>query len=264
MTKARLLVVEDEAELRADLIELLELCDFEVDGSGNGAEAFALIQRDQPDLVICDVQLPGMTGIEILKSLLGARGYRPFMVMFTAYGDEGTLQELRRLGAHACLVKPVGFDAMLTQIHALLATERPSAPAPDKAASAILVVEHEADLAEEIAELLDSHGVQAHCADSIDVALQCLRDTPEIRGVLLDIGLGRENGLDLIRAAASDSVLAGRDLKFLLISGTSIDREPIHQLPIIPAACLQKPVRPNDLLAFAAEVSRPNASVNRG
>ena len=85
MTKARLLVVEDEAELRADLIELLELCDFEVDGSGNGAEAFALIQRDQPDLVICDVQLPGMTGIEILNSLLGARGYRPFMVMFTMY-----------------------------------------------------------------------------------------------------------------------------------------------------------------------------------
>lgn len=255
MTKARLLVVEDEAELRVDMIELLEFCGFEVEGSGNGAEAFELIQSHQPDLVICDVQLPGMTGIEILKSLLGTRGHRPWMVMFTAYGDEGTLEELRRLGAHACLVKPVSFDAMLEQIRSLLAIGAHPSPSPDNVAPAVLVVEHEAALSEEIAELLESHGVSTYCAESIDVALARLRDSTEIAGVLLDIGLGQDNGLDLIRAAANDPDLASRGLKFLLISGTAIDQEPIDKLPITPHGCLQKPVRPAELLAFAANLS---------
>lgn len=251
MTLARLLVVEDEAELRADLIELLECCNFEVSGSGDGAEAFAMIQRDRPDLVICDVQLPGMTGIEILKGLRASKGYRPIMLMFTAYGDDEMLHALNKLGAQGALVKPVGFETMLNKITELL-THRPAPEAATASdAPVILIVEQEAALAEEIAELLESHGRTALCANSLEDAFEQLRLHPEISGVLLDIRLGGDNALHLIHTVATDPVLSLRDIQFGLMGSEQTPAEANAKLPVVRTAFLQKPIRPKDLLAFA-------------
>ena len=251
MTQARLLVVEDEAELRADLIELLECFNFEMSGSGDGAEAFAMIQRDRPDLVICDVQLPGMTGIEILKGLRASKGYRPMMLMFTAYGDDEMLQALHKLGAQGALVKPVSFETMLNKINDLLTNRPVPEMATTTGAPAILIVEPETALAEEIAELLESHGRTAHCADNFDDALDLLRANPDISGVLVDNRLGCDNALHLIHTVAQDQVLALRDIQFGLMGSERARPENDAQMPAIRTVFLPKPIRPKDLLCFA-------------
>jgi DNA-binding response OmpR family regulator len=267
MTDARILIVEDEDALRHDLVELLEGEGYDVLDRGDGGEAIAAIELYRPRLVVCDVQLPSLGGIGILKAVRSSRIASPIMIMMTAYGDNETRETLRGLGAKECLVKPVSFDELLAAIERHLSGAQtedvaPASPAVATApaaapsavqveAPAILVVEDETDLADEMAELFDSFGHVAACAASVDAALAKLREFPTLKGALVDLGLGTESGLDLIRRVAEDPELAARHIKFLVLSGRVPDSEEISALPIMPTGCLSKPARISDIVSFA-------------
>ncbi len=268
MTDTRVLVVEDEEALRLDLVDLLEGEGFDVLDRGDGGEAVAAIELYRPQLVVCDVQLPSLGGIGILKAVRSSRNASPSMIMMTAFGDNETVDTLKSLGAKDVLIKPISFDDLLAAIErnlpgagedlamevassavaAPVQVETPSVPAE---APAILVVEDETDLAEEMAELFDSFGHVAACAGTIDDAVEKLRNHPTLKGALVDLGLGTESGLDLIRRVAEDPALAARQIKFLVLSGRVPDAEEIAALPIMPTACLSKPARISDIVNFA-------------
>ena len=269
MTDARILIVEDEEALRLDLVDLLEGEGYEVLHRGDGGEAIAAIELYRPRLVVCDVQLPSLGGIGILKAVRSSRIASPIMIMMTAYGDHETIDTLRSLGAKQCLVKPVSFEELLAAIERNLsgvlevkaqtapaATPSPAVPAASPAAEApvILVVEDETDLAEEMAELLDSFGHVAACAGTVDAALGKLREHPTLKGALVDLALGTQSGLDLIRRVAEDEDLAARHIKFLVLSGRTPDAKEIAALPIMPSGCLSKPTRIADIVKFANEL----------
>ena len=267
MTDARILIVEDEDALRHDLVDLLNGEGYDVLDRGDGGEAIAAIELYRPRLVVCDVQLPSLGGIGILKAVRSSRIASPAMIMMTAYGDNETLETLRSLGAKDCLIKPVSFDDLLAAIErnlagvetdgapkaAPLAKSAPILPAASPVAEApvILVVEDETDLAEEMVELFDSFGHVAASAGSVEAALAKLRDHPTLKGALVDLGLGTESGLDLIRRVAEDPDLAARQLKFLVLSGRVPDADEISALPIMPSGCLSKPARIADIVSFA-------------
>lgn len=268
MTDTRVLIVEDEEALRLDLVDLLEGEGFDVLDRGDGGEAIAAIELYRPQLVVCDVQLPSLGGVGILKAVRSSRIASPKMIMMTAYGDNETVDTLKSLGAKEVLIKPISFDDLLAAIdrnlsgdedepvadvktplvRAPAALETPSVAAE---APAILVVEDEMDLAEEMAELFDSFGHVAACAGTVDQALAKLREHPSLKGALVDLGLGTESGLDLIRRVAEDPVLAARQIKFLVLSGRVPDAEEIAALPIMPSGCLSKPARIADIVNFA-------------
>lgn len=267
MTDPRILVVEDEEALRHDLVELLEGEGYDVLDRGDGGEAIAAIELYRPRLVVCDVQLPSLGGIGILKAVRSSRIASPTMIMMTAYGDNETVETLKSLGATDVLIKPVSFDELLSAIERNLsgvqekaadsgiATPAVAAPVAATAVSAeapaILVVEDETDLAEEMAELFDSFGHVAACAGSVEEALTQLRAHPTLKGALVDLGLGTESGLDLIRRVAAEPDLAARHIKFLVLSGRVPDAEEIAALPIMPSGCLSKPARIADIVNFA-------------
>ena len=69
MAKERILIVDDEKNIVSSLISILSDEGYEVSLAGDGGEALELIQKDPPDLVILDIWLPGMDGIEVLKTL---------------------------------------------------------------------------------------------------------------------------------------------------------------------------------------------------
>lgn len=268
MTDTRVLIVEDEEALRLDLVDLLEGEGFDVLDRGDGGEAVAAIELYRPQLVVCDVQLPSLGGIGILKAVRSSRNASPSMIMMTAFGDNETVDTLKSLGAKEVLIKPISFDELLAAIERNLSgvdeapaeqevPQRASATAPAEVRSghveapSILVVEDETDLAEEMAELFDSFGHVAACAGTIDGALEKLRNHPTLKGALVDLGLGTESGLDLIRRVAEDPALAARQIKFLVLSGRVPDAEEIAALPIMPTACLSKPARISDIVNFA-------------
>jgi DNA-binding NarL/FixJ family response regulator len=110
-------VVDDEPTLRKLLVMLLHRDGrFEVLAeASDGPAALAAVAQHDPDLLLLDLGLPGMDGLEVLAALDRPR---PAVVVLTGFADEATLGHARELGAAACLVKGVDFqligDALVT------------------------------------------------------------------------------------------------------------------------------------------------------
>ncbi|WP_028708212.1 ANTAR domain-containing response regulator [Propionicicella superfundia] len=105
---ARVLVAEDEALIRLDLVELLKEAGYEVVGeAGDGEQAIKLARELQPDLVVMDVKMPVMDGITAAETIAGER-IAP-IVMLTAFSQRELVERAREAGAMAYVVKP--FDA---------------------------------------------------------------------------------------------------------------------------------------------------------
>lgn len=119
---ARLLVVEDEAALAKVLQMRLQLEGFEVDLAGDGAEAMDLIRARRPDLVVCDLMMPVMDGIEVTRTIKGDPELRAIPILIlSALKSDKEMEELRRLGAEAFASKPYDGKALTAQIRELLA-----------------------------------------------------------------------------------------------------------------------------------------------
>lgn len=101
----RVLVAEDEALIRLDLVEMLREEGYEVVGEvGDGQEAVRLADELRPDLVILDVKMPKMDGIEAASNIAGER-IAP-VVILTAFSQRDLVERARDAGAMAYLVKP--------------------------------------------------------------------------------------------------------------------------------------------------------------
>ena len=104
-TARRVLVAEDEALIRLDLVEMLREEGYEVAGeAADGEQAVALANELKPDLVILDVKMPRMDGIEAASSIAGKR-IAP-VVILTAFSQRDLVERARDAGAMAYLVKP--------------------------------------------------------------------------------------------------------------------------------------------------------------
>jgi response regulator NasT len=101
----RIVIAEDEAIIRLDLRELLEEEGYEVVGeAGRGDQAVELVARLAPDVVILDVKMPGMDGIEAARNI--AESASCAILMLTAFSQREIVEQARDAGALAYLVKP--------------------------------------------------------------------------------------------------------------------------------------------------------------
>lgn len=121
--RGRVLVVDDEEVIAATLGEFLRGEGFEVALAGDARAALAAVETFEPDVALCDVQLPGPDGLELLDRLLGVRP-DTLVLMITAYATVETAVSAFRRGAHDYLMKPVIFDELLTKIDRLIAFRR--------------------------------------------------------------------------------------------------------------------------------------------
>lgn len=118
----RVLCIEDEPEILADIVEELRDHGFAVDPASSAHDALPRIRQNAPDLIICDMQMPGMTGLELLEEL--RKGQDPAaqipFVFLTAFGDRDTMISGRRAGADDYLVKPVDYDLLIAAVESHL------------------------------------------------------------------------------------------------------------------------------------------------
>ncbi|MFA5183877.1 MAG: response regulator, partial [Syntrophales bacterium] len=103
-----ILVVDDEEEIRKILTQLLEKEGFGVVTAPDGQEAMRQICLEAPDLVLLDVRMPGLSGMEVLKKIRGIDDDYPPVVLITAYADIHQAVEAMKEGAYDYLAKP--FD----------------------------------------------------------------------------------------------------------------------------------------------------------
>jgi len=106
MTTGRILVVDDEINIRGALVTLLEKKRYQVRGAGSGEEALEQLETAAADLVLTDLKMPGMGGMEFLRRLKQKWPDTEVLVM-TAYGSIDTAIEAMRCGAYDYLTKPI-------------------------------------------------------------------------------------------------------------------------------------------------------------
>ena len=124
-TAKKLLVVEDEAFLRDLYIEILSDEGFEIDSAADGQEGLAKIQQGGYDLVLLDIVLPKMDGIEVLKALKKNPAKKPNgpIVMLTNLGQEAVISEGVALGVRGHIIKSdYTPDQLIHEVKELLST----------------------------------------------------------------------------------------------------------------------------------------------
>ena len=111
MIRKRILVVDDDESLRWVTQAQLQQSGYQVDAAANGKEALAKIQETPPDLAIADLMMPGMSGIELLKSI---RADYPeiIVILVTAFGTVENAVEAMRAGAYDYITKPVNMEEL--------------------------------------------------------------------------------------------------------------------------------------------------------
>jgi DNA-binding response OmpR family regulator len=121
--RKKILCIEDDRETAALVVEELADRGFEAIAAHDGHEGFVAILKRMPDLVLCDVNMPIMSGFEVLERLIDIAprlGRIPF-VFLTAMTDRDNELRGRRLGADDYVTKPIDFEMLYTIINARLA-----------------------------------------------------------------------------------------------------------------------------------------------
>ena len=116
MESIKILVVDDEALVR-DIIRkgLSQMGGFNVEVAQSGAEAIEKIEKDVFDLVLTDLKMPGMDGLELLKTIKGTRP-EVMVILMTAYGSIETAVEAIKIGANDYITKPIYLNELLIHI----------------------------------------------------------------------------------------------------------------------------------------------------
>jgi DNA-binding LytR/AlgR family response regulator len=112
-----ILIIEDEKGIRENVKYLLESENYDVITANNGQEGIELVEEYKPDLIICDIMMPGMSGFDVLKSLLekGSPLSIPF-IFLTAKVERSDLRTGMGLGADDYIFKPFEADELLSAV----------------------------------------------------------------------------------------------------------------------------------------------------
>lgn len=115
MKKLRLLLVDDEKEFVETLADRLKMRDLEATVAHDGEEALAVVKEEEPDVIVLDVKMPGIDGIEVLKRIKQA--YPDVeVIILTGHGSKKDEEAARGLGAYDYMKKPADLDALVPKI----------------------------------------------------------------------------------------------------------------------------------------------------
>ncbi len=223
----RVLVADDESEVRTLLVEFLNLHGFETLEAANGLEALLQVKHHAPDAILLDLRMPRLGGLEALKRI---RAFNPAIVIVIITGDADDTIKAQALagGARAFLDKPVSFPDLLAALGERAAAPvsppaaTPAAPPASEPAAApapqVLVVDDDALVRETMVDFLTARGYRLSVAgDGASAIRSITQAAPDV--ILLDIdmpGLKGTDALPTIRALAPRTVV-------IMVSGTDDD-----------------------------------------
>lgn len=123
----RALIVDDDPAIRNALTRGLAYAGFAVDAAACGADALAIARERYPDVVILDMMMPGLDGIEVLERLRAADPQLPVLMLTAKDGTDDQVRALNR-GADDYVTKPFTFDILAARVQALLRRQTAERP----------------------------------------------------------------------------------------------------------------------------------------
>ncbi len=239
---ARVLVVDDEARIRELLVETLEAIGYQSYGASGGGEALDKLRAEQFDLVISDIIMPGMSGLELLTHIQKRhRGIPVVIITGNAYKEIAETAE--KAGAAAFLAKPFRISHIEQVMEEALSKKKDSA--------AVLVVDDDPAFLDFLADSLKSKGYAPLKAQNARQALELAVRHP-VRFALVDYNLPDMNAVELLELLKQDNPY----LPVALLSGAEISEQ--AKRPGQFQLWLQKPLELSQLFR-ALEVLNPES-----
>ena len=124
-----ILVIDDDDDVRDTVCELLQMAGYEVAAAPNGRVGLQMLSERAADVVITDLFMPEMEGIETIVAVRASRPWVPIIAM-SGGGKWDTVQSLKtahQLGAMETLPKPITFDALMRALRSALGEDAPAA-----------------------------------------------------------------------------------------------------------------------------------------
>ena len=138
MSKPRVLVIEDEADIRELIRYNLEQEGFKVREAATGEEGLVDARKKQPDLILLDLMLPGIQGLEVCRRLRGMTETRNTpLIMVTAKGEESDIVAGLEMGADDYLTKPFSTRELVARLRSVLRRGPASDPEPAEMITAV-------------------------------------------------------------------------------------------------------------------------------
>lgn len=257
---ARVAIIEDNPENLELMSYLLKAFGHTTVATDDGEQGVQLVSRERPDLVVCDVQLHGIDGYEVVRRLKLDDGLRHIpVVAVTALAMSADREKGLAVGFDGYIAKPIDPENFVPQVEAFMPAAM-HGRVPDFAAHAhaehdstqrprqetILAVDDSPTNRELIYQTLTPFGYHVHLAHTVPAALQ-LAASIELDLILSDLHMPGEDGFNLIRKVKADPQLA--KLPFMFISSSvwgEHERETAMQLGV--TRFLLRPIEPQALL----------------
>ena len=242
--KLKMLIVDDNEEFCRNVTDILELKGFEVMTALDGFEALELVKQDGFDLVLMDVKMPVMNGVETFKKIKEIAPYTP-VIMVSAFAFEDLIREALRDGAFGYLKKPLDFEKLFELIGQAV---------PDGAL--VLVVDDDQNLCANIRDVLTDRDYRVSITSGGEQAIQLAREE-NFDIMLIDMKMPVLNGLETylaIRSFRPEAVA-------IIITGYPQEMGELAQQALQKNAytCLEKPINMDDLLSLLEQIREQKA-----
>ena len=226
---ARILIIEDNAANLELMSYLLQAFGHDTLTACDGQEGLEAAQRESPDLIICDVELPEIGGLEVARRLKSDLTLRRIpLVAVTAFAMVGDRDRILANGFDGYIPKPIAPEKFVGQVEAFLPVTEPSTPKVwsqsavtiakrDSARASILVVDNLPANIELMRCLLEPSGYYVFTAVNVDDGLAMARQTT-VDLIISDVHMPEKDGYAFIRAVKGDLRL--RHLPFIFLSST--------------------------------------------
>jgi len=256
---ARILIIEDNAANLELMMYLLKAFGHAPLSAGNGEEGLALARSERPDLIVCDIQLPGIDGYSVAAQINADSGLRGIpVVAVTALAMVGDRDKVLAAGFDGYISKPIAPESFVAQVEAFLGLDQRSAP-PVSARSiaaavptarkraTILVVDDQPVNLSLKRSILEPTGYAVVTANDMAAALKLAREArPDL--IVSDLGMSDGTGFDLIKAIKADPQL--KSIPFVFITSTFCNETArATGLALGAARFLFRPMEPRDFLA---------------
>ena len=232
-----ILVVDDEEEITEVVCEMIRTGGYQALSASGGEEALEICRKQQVDLVLTDLMMPGMNGWQLLRALKKQDSRLP-VVVFTGYAPEQGEAILLNKETDGYLVKPIGNERLQILLKALLF------PGNLGRSAEVLVIDDDRTTLKLVQRTLNRRGLYVHAFSDVFEGTQQLRShTPDL--LIVDLQLPGSTGFEICRTVRSDADTA---LMPILVVTATPSRENVQKaIQLQINGFIAKPFEPKDV-----------------
>jgi DNA-binding NtrC family response regulator len=240
----RILIVDDEGSLLLTLVANLELEGFDVMGAPDASAALSLLREQHFDLVLTDIRMPGMSGVELFRAIRDLRPNMPVILM-TAFAAENLINEAVQEGVFAVLPKPFDIEHVIFALTRALS--RPM----------VLLVD-EAEEARPLAQALQAIGLPSQVTSTHQTSVQAVQEGPA------DVVLVNVEALADGPALVENILHLDASIAVIATSSSAVPDLFRKVAELGAFACLTKPLEPRRLVELVARARARPLSLQAG